>query len=285
MFMRNNNFLCDAFCHFCSKTLQNPKKEKKKTKQSKMSRTAILRLNQWWGRNSARIDPTCLTFNFIQRFHENLNMAGCLVPNDSQNATPHINLNGNQQLFDSINMITNELQFLPGNIVFKGRCIQWNIGNGIHITLVYFKQKMSTAYSAEQIISILQQTAENVFHIQITESERLDWINRYNPPKVRREKRPQSNNNHQKEQSINSHIRSNNNNNNNNNTITIDDNNDEKQSDSIQEVQICKICFVNKINCHLMPCGHVTMCMVCAEPQMVCPLCRIPITQKNKCFL
>ena len=53
----------------------------------------------------------------------------------------------------------------------------------------------------------------------------------------------------------------------------------EKESDNA-----CKICFDNEINCVLLPCGHLVICLACSERLSDCPLCRAPITEAKVVF-
>ncbi|CAN0090449.1 unnamed protein product, partial [Hapterophycus canaliculatus] len=43
-----------------------------------------------------------------------------------------------------------------------------------------------------------------------------------------------------------------------------------------------KACFVCKVNCTFVPCGHHCCCMACSEKFEFCPVCRTRITQKVK---
>lgn len=47
----------------------------------------------------------------------------------------------------------------------------------------------------------------------------------------------------------------------------------------------CKICFENRANTVLVPCGHQIVCRTCSQPLEDCPLCRTSITQKVYAFL
>jgi len=54
------------------------------------------------------------------------------------------------------------------------------------------------------------------------------------------------------------------------------DNNDEKD--------VCKICFVNDINCVIIPCGHFANCLSCGKRLRNCPICRQPIMKVQEVF-
>ena len=45
----------------------------------------------------------------------------------------------------------------------------------------------------------------------------------------------------------------------------------------------CKICYVNKINLVIIPCGHV-FCRKCLQTQNVCPYCRTKINNIQKLY-
>lgn len=56
--------------------------------------------------------------------------------------------------------------------------------------------------------------------------------------------------------------------------------------DANNDEMICIICFTNKRNIVLLPCGHITTCAMCTNriKSFKCPICRKFVTQKNKIF-
>ena len=50
-----------------------------------------------------------------------------------------------------------------------------------------------------------------------------------------------------------------------------------------KDVMECTICMENKVNCVLIPCGHI-FCHVCSEKQLNCYYCRKQITNKQQLY-
>jgi len=50
------------------------------------------------------------------------------------------------------------------------------------------------------------------------------------------------------------------------------------------EKDICKICFVNSINCVVIPCGHFANCLDCGKRLKKCPICRINVMKMQEVF-
>jgi len=50
----------------------------------------------------------------------------------------------------------------------------------------------------------------------------------------------------------------------------------------------CKICFDNVVNCVILPCGHLAICMDCSNGlrrhSRQCPVCRGPILQAKQVY-
>jgi hypothetical protein len=63
---------------------------------------------------------------------------------------------------------------------------------------------------------------------------------------------------------------------------SFDDN--EKIIDNSSIAKECAICFENKPNCTLDPCGHLKLCLGCAEKVEVCPICRTIIFKRIKIY-
>ena len=59
---------------------------------------------------------------------------------------------------------------------------------------------------------------------------------------------------------------------------------DEEQTKKIADNYLCQICFTNKINVCLTPCGH-TYCGDCSTKMKDCATCRSKITTKVKMFI
>eukprot|EP01006_Ploeotia_vitrea_P066998 TRINITY_DN96194_c0_g1_i1.p1 TRINITY_DN96194_c0_g1~~TRINITY_DN96194_c0_g1_i1.p1 ORF type:complete len:281 (-),score=105.22 TRINITY_DN96194_c0_g1_i1:75-917(-) len=55
-----------------------------------------------------------------------------------------------------------------------------------------------------------------------------------------------------------------------------------------EDSHVCKVCLENEINCVALPCGHLSMCIECAESvfekHKACPICRAPCTQIVRTF-
>lgn len=49
--------------------------------------------------------------------------------------------------------------------------------------------------------------------------------------------------------------------------------------------RICAVCFERPVSCYLVPCGHVKLCMECAQQVALCPFCRTAITGKLQAFM
>lgn len=62
-----------------------------------------------------------------------------------------------------------------------------------------------------------------------------------------------------------------------------------KKEKKEKKIQQCCICLDNDVDCVLLPCGHVTCCMKCVQPQndslKTCPICRIVVEDFHKVFL
>jgi N-acetylneuraminic acid mutarotase len=55
-----------------------------------------------------------------------------------------------------------------------------------------------------------------------------------------------------------------------------------------EESKMCKVCYAEQINCALLDCGHLAVCISCAEGltarKSTCPICQRPIRGKLKVF-
>jgi hypothetical protein len=60
---------------------------------------------------------------------------------------------------------------------------------------------------------------------------------------------------------------------------------DKNKELTIQLDNLCVICYENKINYSITPCGHVFSCEKCIEKINKCSICRIPILNKHKIFI
>jgi len=62
----------------------------------------------------------------------------------------------------------------------------------------------------------------------------------------------------------------------------------ERQSSSdsgeLSERETCIVCFNARIDCVILPCGHLGICMSCCSELDICPLCRGPIRYAQKIF-
>ena len=47
---------------------------------------------------------------------------------------------------------------------------------------------------------------------------------------------------------------------------------------------MCKICFVERINAVILPCGHFVTCMQCGRHLGKCPICRVMIQKVQQIF-
>jgi len=57
-----------------------------------------------------------------------------------------------------------------------------------------------------------------------------------------------------------------------------------EEQDEDEEKDICKICFVNTINCIAIPCGHFSNCLDCGRRLTKCPICRIKVDKMQEVF-
>ena len=46
---------------------------------------------------------------------------------------------------------------------------------------------------------------------------------------------------------------------------------------NVNDILICKICYLNPLEIAFLPCGHVITCVSCANKIIACPLCRVYI--------
>ena len=58
-----------------------------------------------------------------------------------------------------------------------------------------------------------------------------------------------------------------------------------KEVRELKDQLTCKLCFDNPVNITFVECGHLLACSACAVPLLSCPLCREPITIKQKTFM
>jgi len=56
------------------------------------------------------------------------------------------------------------------------------------------------------------------------------------------------------------------------------------KDDDGDEENSCKICFENRIDCVIIPCGHISICINCSVGLKLCPMCRQDIVQVIKTF-
>jgi len=55
-------------------------------------------------------------------------------------------------------------------------------------------------------------------------------------------------------------------------------------SDAGVNNQLCKICVDQSMDCVLVPCGHLCICMQCAIQVTQCPICRSQILNRQKIY-
>jgi len=57
---------------------------------------------------------------------------------------------------------------------------------------------------------------------------------------------------------------------------------------SADDPTICTVCYVGKVNCCIVPCGHHVLCKPCADSclkkEKLCPVCRKPVQQLIQTF-
>ena len=51
-----------------------------------------------------------------------------------------------------------------------------------------------------------------------------------------------------------------------------------------EDANTCKICFDHAIDCVLLDCGHMCVCMSCAKRMKLCPMCRKPIRKRKRIY-
>lgn len=54
--------------------------------------------------------------------------------------------------------------------------------------------------------------------------------------------------------------------------------------ESVPEEELCKICYDARIDCVLLPCGHMAICYKCSRKLNACPVCRKTITEAKVVF-
>jgi hypothetical protein len=69
----------------------------------------------------------------------------------------------------------------------------------------------------------------------------------------------------------------------------VGDDNDDDDAASDCEASLCSLCYAARMDCVLMPCGHVCCCHGCADRLTICPLCRVRVRKtlrfKNRLFV
>jgi hypothetical protein len=73
--------------------------------------------------------------------------------------------------------------------------------------------------------------------------------------------------------------------NNNNNTIKVDDSGGENSKENGPiELNLCKICMDQVIDCVLLNCGHMCSCVKCGKLLSECPICRQYVVKVIRVF-
>jgi len=67
-------------------------------------------------------------------------------------------------------------------------------------------------------------------------------------------------------------------------TTTTTVTNTEKEKEKEKEINECKVCFENEIDCLLLPCAHLAICSECAGELKKCPICNAVISKSQKIF-
>jgi len=58
----------------------------------------------------------------------------------------------------------------------------------------------------------------------------------------------------------------------------------EQEKEKEKELNECKVCFENEIDCLLLPCSHLAICSDCAGELKKCPICNSAISKSQKIY-
>lgn len=58
----------------------------------------------------------------------------------------------------------------------------------------------------------------------------------------------------------------------------------EDENKKLNDLKLCKICYINEYNTAFFPCGHVVACAKCASSVTKCPLCRESFTNVMRVY-
>lgn len=106
----------------------------------------IVILNGMWGKNSAIVDENCA----LTQLKRMMNIFS--TEEDKRNSTPHINIDGDQEIYDKINGVNILLRFT--HLRINKDYIDIDVGFGKHFTLVYKKNIKDSDNFSERLKSI-----------------------------------------------------------------------------------------------------------------------------------
>lgn len=58
-----------------------------------------------------------------------------------------------------------------------------------------------------------------------------------------------------------------------------------KDSDGVNELNLCKICYAKEVGVVFLPCAHIVACVDCAPALSTCAVCRKPLEATFRAFL
>lgn len=58
-----------------------------------------------------------------------------------------------------------------------------------------------------------------------------------------------------------------------------------RENRELQDMTICKVCMVEKVNIVFLPCGHIVTCAECAPAMRKCPMCRKMVMGTIRAFM
>lgn len=119
----------------------------------------VVILNGMWGRNSCLVSDNCALTDLKRRLVEEF----CEMV-DSQNATAHINIDGNQEIYNKINGVDILLRF--SHLRVNRDYIDISVGFGKHFTLVYSKGIRDAENLSTRLRKVWTEWAESLLGIE-----------------------------------------------------------------------------------------------------------------------
>ena len=97
----------------------------------------IITFTEMWGKNSVKIDKDCILAKIKQGIIENFLEIGIVKSEDIDmwNLIPHININGDQTIYDLLN--GSKITLRSSSILIKKDSLEIKIGDNLHFTVLY----------------------------------------------------------------------------------------------------------------------------------------------------